>query len=149
MAQPANPKEPPSNRDRQLGWAVVGLGKFATQQIIPSFSACKRSKLVALVSGSPDKAKRIAEQYSVDPKNIYNYQNYDSIRDNPEIDIVYIILPNALWLTLALVCVISSNLLTAAGDSDWVPVTFLGTITGLGGAAYCSFRGLASAGWLR
>lgn len=96
MAQPANPKEPPSKRDRQLGWAVVGLGKFATQQIIPSFSACKRSKLVALVSGSPDKAKRIAEQYSVNPKNIYNYQNYDTIRNNPEVDVIYIILPNGL-----------------------------------------------------
>ncbi|HEY9781157.1 MAG TPA: Gfo/Idh/MocA family oxidoreductase [Leptolyngbyaceae cyanobacterium] len=89
-------KEPPMPPEKKLGWAVVGLGKFATEQIIPSFAECKRSRLVALVSGSPDKAQRIAQQHGVEPKNIYNYQNYDSIRNNPEVDIIYIILPNGL-----------------------------------------------------
>lgn len=89
-------KEPPMPPEKKLGWAVVGLGKFATQQIIPSFGECKRSRLVALVSGSPEKAQKIAQQYGVNPKNIYNYQNYDSIRDNPEVDIIYIILPNGM-----------------------------------------------------
>ncbi len=82
--------------EKKLGWAVVGLGKFATQQIIPSFAECKRSKLVALVSGSRTKAEQYAGQYGVNPKNIYNYQNYDTIRDNPEVDVIYIILPKAL-----------------------------------------------------
>ena len=53
-----------------------------------------------------------------------------------------------LWLTLSFVCVIASNGLQAAGNSDWVVMTFAGTICGLGGAAYCSVRGLASSGWL-
>lgn len=98
MAQsgPAPSKEQSMPPDKKLGWAVVGLGKFATQQILPSFGECKRSKLVALVSGSPDKAQRIGQQYGVSQKNIYNYQNYDSIRDNPEVDIIYIVLPNGL-----------------------------------------------------
>ena len=52
------------------------------------------------------------------------------------------------WLTLAFVCVITSNLLNAAGNADWVLVTFLGTVTGLVGAAYSSIKGLAGAGWL-
>ncbi len=89
-------KEPPMPPEKKLGWAVVGLGKFATQQIIPSFAECKRSKLVALVSGDRAKAEKYAQQYGVNPKNIYNYQNYDTIRDNPEVDVIYIILPNAL-----------------------------------------------------
>lgn len=93
---PKPAKEPPLPPDRKLGWAVVGLGKFATQQIIPSFGECKQSKLVALVSGDRAKAERYAEQYGVNPKSIYNYENYDSIRNNPEVDIVYIILPNGL-----------------------------------------------------
>ncbi len=93
LAQTTTPPKPPEKR---LGWAIVGLGKFATQQIIPSFGECKSSKLVALVSGTPDKAQRIAKQYGVNPKNIYNYQNYDSIRNNPEVDIIYIVLPNGL-----------------------------------------------------
>ena len=52
------------------------------------------------------------------------------------------------WLTLAFVCVITSNVLNAAGNDDWVLVTFLGTIGGLAGSAYCSIKGLAGAGWL-
>lgn len=93
LAQTNTPPKPP---EQKIGWAIVGLGKFATQQIIPSFGECKSSKLVALVSGTPDKAQKIAKQYGVNPKNIYNYQNYDSIRNNPEVDIIYIVLPNGL-----------------------------------------------------
>lgn len=93
LAQTNTPPKPP---EQKIGWAIVGLGKFATQQIIPSFGECKNSKLVALVSGTPDKAQKIAKQYGVNPKNIYNYQNYDSIRNNPEVDIIYIVLPNGL-----------------------------------------------------
>ena len=51
---------------------------------------------MALVSGHPDKANKLALRYGVNPKNIYNYQNYDTIRDNPEVDIIYIVLPNGM-----------------------------------------------------
>ena len=54
-----------------------------------------------------------------------------------------------LWLGLAFVSVVTSNALTTSGNTDWVVVTFLGTIAGLAGAAYCSIRGIASSdGWL-
>src|ERR1700733_3138328 len=82
--------------ERKAGYAMVGLGGFCLNQLIPSFAACKQSRLVALVSGHPDKAKKVADQYGVDPKNIYNYDNYDSIRDNPDVDIIYIVLPNGM-----------------------------------------------------
>ena len=82
--------------EKKIGWALVGLGKFATQQIIPSFPNCKKSKLVALVSGSPEKARKIADEQGLDPKNIYNYQNFDDIKNNPAVDVVYIILPNSM-----------------------------------------------------
>lgn len=54
-----------------------------------------------------------------------------------------------IWLTLAFMCVIASNFLVAAGNTDWVVPAFVGTVVGLVGAAYCSVRGMASAGWLR
>ncbi|MGV3586494.1 MAG: Gfo/Idh/MocA family protein [Adhaeribacter sp.] len=82
--------------NKKLGWAIVGLGKFATEQLIPAFKDCKYSELVALVSGSPDKAKRIAAEYNLDASNIYDYQNYDSIKDNSAVDVIYIVLPNSL-----------------------------------------------------
>ncbi|MEI2583696.1 Gfo/Idh/MocA family oxidoreductase [Scytonema sp. PRP1] len=96
QAAPAPSKEPSLPPEKKLGWAVVGLGKFATEQIMPSFAECKRSKLVALVSGDRPKAEKYAQQYGINPKNIYNYQNYDSIRNNPEVDVIYIILPNGM-----------------------------------------------------
>lgn len=79
--------------ERKLGYAIVGLGGYGLGIIIPQFANCKNSKLVALVSGDPEKAKKVAAQYGVPERGIYNYQNYDSIRDNPDIDIVYICLP--------------------------------------------------------
>ncbi|MCB0669952.1 MAG: Gfo/Idh/MocA family oxidoreductase, partial [Saprospiraceae bacterium] len=36
------------------------------------------------------------EKYGIKPESIYNYENYDSIKDNPDIDVVYIVLPNGM-----------------------------------------------------
>ena len=81
---------------KKLGYAVVGLGSFALNQILPSFAASKGSKVVALVSGHRDKAEWAAGRFGVDLKNIYNYQNYDKLKDNPDVDVIYVILPNGL-----------------------------------------------------
>jgi predicted dehydrogenase len=82
-----------ANTERKLGYAIVGLGGYGLGRIIPQFKECRHSRLVALVSGDPAKAKKVAAEYGVPERGIYNYQNYDSIRDNPDIDIVYICLP--------------------------------------------------------
>jgi predicted dehydrogenase len=80
----------------RLGWAVVGLGKLAIEQILPAFPKCSASRVVALVSGKAEKAKALAERYGVDPKNLYDYETFDKIADNPAIDVVYIVLPNGM-----------------------------------------------------
>jgi predicted dehydrogenase len=86
----------PDPPGKKLGWAIVGLGSLSINQILPAFAKCEKSKVVALVSGHPDKASKLALRYDVNPKNIYNYQNYDSIKDNPEVDIIYVVLPNSM-----------------------------------------------------
>jgi predicted dehydrogenase len=86
----------PDPPGKKLGWAIVGLGSLAINQILPAFAKCEKSRVVALVSGHPDKANKLALRYGVNPKNIYNYQNYDSIRDNTEVDVIYIVLPNGM-----------------------------------------------------
>lgn len=90
---PAWAESAQSAPERKLGFAIVGLGTYGLGIIIPQFANCKNSRLAGLVSGDPVKARRVAAQYGVPEKNIYNYQNYDSIRDNPDIDIVYVCLP--------------------------------------------------------
>jgi predicted dehydrogenase len=81
---------------RKLGWAVVGLGKFATEQVLPAFAACARSRLAALVSGSPDKARAVGARYGLGPRAVYDYAGFDRLRDDPAVDVVYVVLPNAL-----------------------------------------------------
>jgi glucose-fructose oxidoreductase len=84
----------PEAPGRKLGWALVGLGSLSINQIMPAFAKCTQSKLVGFVSGRPEKARHMAQIYGVDPKNIYSYENYDSIANNPDIDIIYVVLPN-------------------------------------------------------
>src|SRR5947199_7248363 len=86
----------PDPPGKKLGWAIVGLGSLSINQILPAFVKCEKSKVVAFVSGHPDKANKLALRYGVNKKNIYNYQNYDSIKDNPDVDVIYIVLPNGM-----------------------------------------------------
>ena len=86
----------PDPPGKKLGWAIVGLGNLSIHEILPAFAKCEKSKVVAFVSGHPDKANKLAVRYGVNQKNIYNYQNYDTIKDNPEVEIIYIVLPNGM-----------------------------------------------------
>jgi len=86
----------PDPPGKKVGWAIVGLGSLSINQILPAFAKCEKSKVVALVSGHPDKANKLALRYGVDLKNIYNYQNYDQLKNNPEVDVIYIVLPNGM-----------------------------------------------------
>ncbi len=85
--------QPPA---RRLGVAVVGLGHLSLEQIIPGFADSRNVRLAALVSGERDKARAIAAQHGVDERNLYDYAGFDRIRDNPDVDIVYIVLPNSM-----------------------------------------------------
>jgi hypothetical protein len=51
------------------------------------------------------------------------------------------------FLSLALVSILVSNALSATGHGT-VPITLVGTLVGLVGAGYCSYRGLRDANWL-
>jgi predicted dehydrogenase len=93
FAQQLRVPDPPG---KKLGWAIVGLGRLSINQILPAFAKCEGSKVVAFVTGSREKGEKLAARYGVNPKNIYNYQNYEALRDNPEVDVVYIVLPNSM-----------------------------------------------------
>lgn len=81
---------------KPLGIALVGLGNYATHQLAPALLQTKKCKLSGIVTGTPEKAEKWSSQYAISKKNIYNYQNFDTIKDNPEIDIVYVVLPNSM-----------------------------------------------------
>lgn len=79
---------------KKIGYCIVGLGRISMDEFMPGVKISQHSKLVALVSGHRDKAELVADQYGISHKAIYNYENYDQIANNPEIDAVYIALPN-------------------------------------------------------
>jgi predicted dehydrogenase len=82
--------------DRKLGVALVGLGQYSTGQLGPALRETKLCRLAGIVTGSPEKEKKWTDDYSIPAANIYNYDSYDQLIDNPAIDIIYIVLPNSL-----------------------------------------------------
>jgi glucose-fructose oxidoreductase len=88
--------ELPEVPGQKLGWAVVGLGRLAINQILPAMAGCRSSAVTALVSGRPEKAKRLAQVFGVDSRSLYDYESFDTIARNPAVDVVYIVLPNSM-----------------------------------------------------
>ena len=79
---------------RKVRWAVVGLGTFAVGEMIPGFVTSSRAEMTAFVSGNPQKARDLGARYGV--TRFYDYKSFDRIKDDPNIDCVYIALPVAL-----------------------------------------------------
>lgn len=84
----------PEPVSRKAGWAIMGLGKLALEEVLPAFAECKLSQPVALVSGHPEKARQVAKVYGINPDSIYSYESYDRIANDKQVDIIYNILPN-------------------------------------------------------
>ena len=82
--------------NQRVGFALVGLGHLTLNQILPAFGECKKSKVVALVSGSPEKMQKVAAQYGIKKESCYSYADYDKLRDNKEVQAIYIVLPNGM-----------------------------------------------------
>jgi predicted dehydrogenase len=78
---------------KKLGIALVGLGYYSTGQLAPALQHTKNCYLAGVVTGHPAKAEAYKKRYNIPDKNIYNYETYDKIKDNPDIDIIYVVLP--------------------------------------------------------
>ncbi len=77
----------------KLGIALVGLGYYSTDLLAPALQQTKNCYLAGIVTGTPSKAVAWKAKYNIPDKNIYNYQNFDTIANNPDIDVVYVVLP--------------------------------------------------------
>jgi predicted dehydrogenase len=81
--------------------AIMGLGGYGGM-VAQAMQSCTKAKLVGLVSGTPSKLKAWQSKYGIAEKNCYNYENFDSIKNNPDIDAVYVITPNGLHHNMVL-----------------------------------------------
>ncbi|HTQ30186.1 MAG TPA: Gfo/Idh/MocA family oxidoreductase [Opitutaceae bacterium] len=85
-----------NNRGRPLGVALLGLGKYSTNELGPALRQTKLCRLTGVISGHPYKLAQWAKDYDLPEKNLYHYENLERIADNPDIDIVYVVTPPAL-----------------------------------------------------
>lgn len=84
-----------NNADKVLRVAIMGLGSYGTR-VAEAMQTCTRAKLVGVISGTPSKISDWQKKYNIPEKNCYNYENFDAIKNNPDIDAIYVITPNAL-----------------------------------------------------
>jgi len=75
--------------------AIMGLGSYGNR-VAKAMVDCKKAKVVGVISGTPSKIADWRERYAIPEKNCYNYETFDDIKDNPDIDAVYVITPNGL-----------------------------------------------------
>ncbi len=87
-AQPAAP--------RKLGVALVGLGGYAKGQLLPALKVTKDCRLAGVVTGSKDKGVQWAKEHGFPETSVYSYDTMARLADNKDIDIVYVVTPNAL-----------------------------------------------------
>jgi len=81
------------NQRKKLGIALVGLGYYSTDLLAPALQLTNNCELRGIVTGSPEKIPVWKEKYGIKDKDIYNYQNFDTIANNSDIDVVYVVLP--------------------------------------------------------
>ncbi|KPM49670.1 Gfo/Idh/MocA family protein [Jiulongibacter sediminis] len=81
--------------DKKLNVALVGLGRYANY-MAEGIAVSKYCKVNGIVTGTPSKIPVWRKKYNIPEKNVYNYETFDQIADNKDIDVVYVILPNGM-----------------------------------------------------
>ena len=57
---------------KKLGVALVGLGKYSTEQLAPALLETKYCRLAGIVTGSPGKVVDWQTKFDIPADNIYN-----------------------------------------------------------------------------
>jgi predicted dehydrogenase len=86
----------PLPQQKKLGVALVGLGYYAEFKLATALAETSNCYLAGAVTGTPAKVEKWKAKFNIPDKNFYNYQNFDKIADNKDIDIVYVVLPNGM-----------------------------------------------------
>ncbi|MEP6617467.1 MAG: Gfo/Idh/MocA family oxidoreductase [Ginsengibacter sp.] len=81
--------------ERKLNIALCGLGNYA-RMLADGLNDSKYCRLAGIITGHSAKAAQWQKDYNIPKDNIYNYQNFDDVRNNKNIDLVYVVVPNGL-----------------------------------------------------
>jgi predicted dehydrogenase len=78
--------------DRKIRYAIVGLGSISQEAMMPGVEHTGNSKITALVTSDPVKAKELAEKYKVE--RTYNYDQFNQMLQSGDVDAIYLGTPN-------------------------------------------------------
>lgn len=87
--------------NRQVGYAVIGLGHIAQAAVLPAFTHAKNARLLALVSGDAEKREKLARKYRCDA---YDVRDLDDVLARSDVDAAYITEPNDKHAEFAVRC---------------------------------------------
>ncbi len=74
-----------------IRWGVLGVASIALRAVIPAIQRARNGRLVAVASRTPDRADETARRLGVRA-----HGSYEALLGDPEVDAVYIPLPNSL-----------------------------------------------------
>jgi predicted dehydrogenase len=84
------------SKKNKKGVLLVGLGKYNSNTILNAIKKSRHCYLVGVVTNDYNKGLEWSKKHNFSNRSIYNYSNFDSIKNNATIDIVYIALPDYL-----------------------------------------------------
>lgn len=73
-------------------WGILGPGFIATRAIIPVIQAVNNSRVLAVASSNKERSREVALRFGIERF----YADYQELLDDPDVDVVYIALPNHL-----------------------------------------------------
>jgi predicted dehydrogenase len=86
--------------DRELRWGVLSTANIGRRKVVPAMQKARRSRIVAVASRDLERAQAFARELGIRR----THGSYEDLLADPEIDAVYIPLPNHLharWVTAA------------------------------------------------
>ncbi len=82
----------PTEADAQVRWGVLGVAGIAVHKVIPAMQASQSSPVLAIASRTAGKAEAAATELGIERA----YDSYEALLDDPDVEAVYIPLPNHL-----------------------------------------------------
>lgn len=83
---------------KKLQWGVLGVAKIATEKVIPAMQRGTLTEIAGIASRGMERARQAAEKLGIAKA----YGGYQELLEDPEIDAVYIPLPNHLHVPWSL-----------------------------------------------
>lgn len=73
-------------------WGILGPGFIATRAILPAFQHISSARVLAVASRDAERVRKVATQFDIER----TYDAYQALLDDPDIQVIYIALPNHL-----------------------------------------------------